>query len=246
MFRPASDAAPIVMPAGTRATPAAGDLQVPAFVAPLALHASAYQRIAVALELGAADESVLGFLHGLEMAQGAELVLVHVAESAASRYLGAESHDAETIEDERALENIAAELRLRGVACRVALGHGDVKREIARLVRESGADLLVTGSHGHTGIRDVVYGLDCVLQNGAMNGEAYNLASGIETRIKDAVELFAETLGSTRQYKFNGLVRPGDPLNWKADNSKIKQLGFQSVTTFSAGLKELTEWIIKT
>ena len=158
MFRPASDAAPIVMPAGTRATPAAGDLQVPAFVATLALHASAYQRIAVALELGAADESVLGFLHGLEMAQGAELVLVHVAESAASRYLGAESHDAETIEDERALENIAAELRLRGVACRVALGHGDVKREIARLVRESGADLLVTGSHGHTGIRDVVYG----------------------------------------------------------------------------------------
>ena len=109
-------------------------------------------------------------------------------------------------------------------------------------------ELLGTGdeSRDYVFIRDVVYGLDCVLQNGAMNGEAYNLASGIETKIKDAVELFAETLGSTRQYKFNGLVRPGDPLNWKADNSKIKQLGFQSVTTFSAGLKELTEWIIKT
>ncbi len=157
-FLPASDAAPVVLPAGTRARAAEGVTVVPPVVAPLALQASAYQRIAVALELGAADASVLAFVNALEMAPGAEVVLVHVAESAASRYLGADSRDAESREDALALERIAADLRAHGIACRVALGHGDVKREIARLVRESGADLLVTGSHGHTGIRDVVYG----------------------------------------------------------------------------------------
>ena len=157
-FLPASDSAPVVMPAGTRATPAPGATRVPQTVAPLALQASAYQRIAVALELGAADASVLAFVHSLEMAPGAEIVLVHVAESAASRYLGAESRDAESREDSLELETIAAGLRARGIACHVVLGHGEVKREIARLVRESAADLLVTGSHGHTGLRDVVYG----------------------------------------------------------------------------------------
>jgi manganese transport protein len=40
----------------------------------------------------------------------------------------------------------------------VRLGHGDPAREIARIVRDEGADLLVTGSHGHSGISDVVFG----------------------------------------------------------------------------------------
>ena len=81
-----------------------------------------------------------------------------MVESAASRYLGEQSPDAESREDRNALEYIATEFRARGVSARALLGHGDAKHELARLVREHGADLLVTGSHGHTGLRDVVYG----------------------------------------------------------------------------------------
>ena len=40
----------------------------------------------------------------------------------------------------------------------VRLGHGEPAREIARLTQDVGADLLITGSHGHTGLSDVVYG----------------------------------------------------------------------------------------
>jgi manganese transport protein len=123
-----------------------------------ALQAGAYRRIAVALERGRADESVLEFLRALEFRPGAELLLVHVVESAASRYLGEQSRDEESREDEAALDAIAAEFVARGVATRVRLGHGDAKGEIARIVNEDGADLLVTGSHGHRGLRDVVYG----------------------------------------------------------------------------------------
>ena len=57
-----------------------------------------------------------------------------------------------------AARGLATAFRERGVIAYVQLGYGDAKKEIARLVRESGAELLVTGSHGHSGLRDVVYG----------------------------------------------------------------------------------------
>ncbi len=129
----------------------------PASAAP-ALPASAYHRIAVALDRGHADDAVLAWLRGLDLASDARLVFVHVVESAAGRYLGAEASDAEMREDRDALERVAAEFRARGVPSEVRLGFGEPVREIARLAEECDADLLVTGSHGHTGLRDVLYG----------------------------------------------------------------------------------------
>ncbi len=147
-----------VVAIGTRHAVPSGLRPVAPGPATPAINAGAYRRIAVALELGGADPSVLEFLHSLAFAPDAQLVLVHVAESAASRYLGGESRDEESREDLAVLERIAGEFRADGVDAVPMLGHGDAKHEIARLVRECGADLLVTGSHGHTGLRDVVYG----------------------------------------------------------------------------------------
>jgi manganese transport protein len=89
---------------------------------------------------------------------GAEVVLFHIAESAAGRYLGALSHDEESREDKVALEHIAEQFRKEGVPATALLGHGDAARELARLVNASGADLLVTGSHGHRLLFDILYG----------------------------------------------------------------------------------------
>ncbi len=145
--------APALHAAGSRPQPAAAAAPaMPAF------NAGAYRRIAVALELGGSDASVIEFLRTLAFVPGSELVLVHVVESAASRYLGEQSGDAESREDQAALDAIAGEFRARGIEARALLGHGDAKHEIARLVRAESADLLITGSHGHTGLRDVMYG----------------------------------------------------------------------------------------
>src|SRR5262249_10488184 len=81
---------------------------------------------------------------------------VHVAESAASRWLGEQSLDSESREDAAALEALSREFGDRGTRSSVRLGHGDPAREIARIVKEERADLLVTGSHGHSGLADVV------------------------------------------------------------------------------------------
>jgi manganese transport protein len=116
------------------------------------------QRVAVALEMGPADAAVLQQVSALALPATAQVALMHVAESAASRYLGTESLDEESREDLAALEELAADLRRLGLDVTVMLGNGDVKAELARMVAEWRADLLVTGSHGHRLLGDLFLG----------------------------------------------------------------------------------------
>ena len=127
-------------------------------VAARAAEPTLYRRIAVALEMGPADRAVLEHVHTMVQSGETEVVLVHVAESAASRYLGPQTSDLESRQDLAALESLAAQLRQRGIPAQTLLGHGDVGAELARLVNESGADLLITGSHGHRMLGDLVHG----------------------------------------------------------------------------------------
>jgi manganese transport protein len=115
-------------------------------------------RVALALELGPADGAALDHVRAMALPLEAEVLLLHVAESAASRYLGPETQDQESREDLAALEVIAARLRADGLRSSVRLGHGDVKSELARMVEEEGVDLVVTGSHGHRLLGDLFYG----------------------------------------------------------------------------------------
>jgi manganese transport protein len=87
-----------------------------------------------------------------------EVVLMHVVESAAGRYLGPESSDLETRAESVSLEALATTLRARGLKTRVELGFGDAASELARITSEVDADLLVAGSHGHGLIGDLVFG----------------------------------------------------------------------------------------
>ena len=162
-FRPRPTAPPepaaVPVAAGSRRT---SEIHGPAAVhavEPMAvLPPGPYRKVAVALELGAADDPVLDHVRTSLAGPGSELILLHVVESAAGRYLGPESSDLESRVDLAELEAIASELRARGGTVTVALGFGDPKAELTRLVMESSADLLVTGSHGHGGLQDVLFG----------------------------------------------------------------------------------------
>jgi len=116
------------------------------------------RRVAIALELGPADPAVIEHVRALPLPAESELVLMHVVESAAGRYLGPETGDAEAREDLATLESLADEFRTRGRKASVRLGFGSVKPELARLVTESGADLLITGAHGHRLLGDLIHG----------------------------------------------------------------------------------------
>jgi len=42
---------------------------------------------------------------------------------------------------------------------------------------------------------------------------------------------------------FNGVIREGDPLNWRADTSRILRLGYQKKVSIQDGLDNYVQWV---
>jgi manganese transport protein len=131
-------------------------LPVPA--TPVASALQPYRCVAIALATDETDAPVLR--HGLSLAKsyGAKTLLVHVAEGFGPRFFGHDSDDRETREDRAYLERALAEALSAGVRAEVRLLHGDPAQQLTGLVEEGEVDLLVMGSHGHSGLADILFG----------------------------------------------------------------------------------------
>jgi manganese transport protein len=121
------------------------------------LQAPSYTKIAVALDFSSKDPVVLAHAIGQGQPQTTYL-LIHVVESASARMLGPESADHETKEDSERLEFYIKQLQQNGLQAIGKLGFRDRAKEIARIVKDEKADLLVIGAHGHSGLKDWIYG----------------------------------------------------------------------------------------
>jgi manganese transport protein len=121
------------------------------------LKAPVYNHIAVALDFSAKDEKIIASALG-QGHEGSHYHLVHVVESAAAKIMGDESEDLETLKDREQIALYAKQLNERGIQTTAYLGYRNRTKEIVRIVKETGADLLVIGSHGHSGIKDWWYG----------------------------------------------------------------------------------------
>jgi manganese transport protein len=117
-----------------------------------------FRKVGAALDFGATDPEVLARAAAMAAASGGRLVLIHVVESAASRALGGEAADRESVDDLARLQRYALSLGKFDVDAEAVLGYGNPVRVLPGLVREHGVDLLVLGAHGHRGLADVVHG----------------------------------------------------------------------------------------
>ncbi len=116
-----------------------------------------FDQIALAVDYTENDSLVLRY--GMQLARNnTRFVLIHVVESATARQIGAETEDFETVQDREQLEHYAAFLRQQGYAADCRLGYRYRAREIARIVGETGSELLIVGSHGHTTLADWLFG----------------------------------------------------------------------------------------
>jgi manganese transport protein len=116
-----------------------------------------YTKVAVAIDFSERDDRVL--THAMAYGEsGASVVLIHIVESASAKVLEEESDDFETQKDKENLESYAEQLRKKDIEVKICLGFRNRTKEIARLVKESEADLLIIGAHGHKGIKDLFYG----------------------------------------------------------------------------------------
>jgi manganese transport protein len=116
-----------------------------------------FKRIAIALDFSENDEKLLAFALGQGKQQTA-YVLVHIVESASAKLHGKESDDYETRKDKERMDFYVNFLREKGHLTEGYLGFRNRAREIARIVKDVDADMLVLGAHGHTGLNDFIYG----------------------------------------------------------------------------------------
>jgi len=116
-----------------------------------------FKQIAVALDFSGHDEKLVAFALG-QGKPGSSYVLLHIVESASAKLLGDSTADLESKQDEQQLEAYAQQLRARGLHVTTRLGYRNRVAEIVRIVKEEQADILVMGAHGHTGLKDLVYG----------------------------------------------------------------------------------------
>jgi dTDP-glucose 4,6-dehydratase/UDP-glucose 4-epimerase len=92
-------------------------------------------------------------------------------------------------------------------------------------------------------IDDLCKAVECIIHKAPMNGESINIASGIETTIKSAIETYIQIYKPNLKFSFNGKTKKGDPKNWEADITKLKLYGFIPSTNIHHGLNKYIEWI---
>lgn len=115
------------------------------------------QKIAIALDFTNKDERLIAYA----LRQGgihAEYLLIHIVETAPASYFGDHADDLESRSDKEQIGQYAHELEKMGYRTSTQLGYLNRVKEIVRIVTESHANMLVVGSHKHTGIKDWIYG----------------------------------------------------------------------------------------
>ncbi len=122
------------------------------------LEPSPYKRVAVALDFSGNEEKLLAESLRFIDKTRTELVLLHVVESPVARTLGAEGEDLEMKTDQERLEQLADKMKKAGISTVARLGAGEPVTQLAAMINELNVDLVLVGSHGHSGVSDLIYG----------------------------------------------------------------------------------------
>ena len=121
------------------------------------LEIPSYNNIAIALDFSKDDHKIIAYALGQGNPQS-NFLLVHIVESASANLWGEQSDDHETNKDKQQLLSYVAQLQERGLKATAELGYKNRVKEIVRIVKDKKADLIVMGAHGHTGVKDILYG----------------------------------------------------------------------------------------
>lgn len=115
------------------------------------------KNIAVTVDFSTADEIALNNafeLGGLE----ANYTLIHVVETVGAIMYGENIEDHETLIDETLLLEYEKMLSEKGFKVTTKLGFGKPNKVIPSIINAEPFDVLVMGTHGHTGLNDLIFG----------------------------------------------------------------------------------------
>ena len=119
-----------------------------------------YKKILVALDHTKADGSLLPHVTELAKLTGASLLLIHVADGWAAHWQERlDLADSEEMKvDQAYLDEVAKRLRAEGFQIEAVLAKGDPPKEIMRMARAEGCDLVAMTTHGHKFVADIFLG----------------------------------------------------------------------------------------
>jgi UDP-glucose 4-epimerase len=98
-------------------------------------------------------------------------------------------------------------------------------------------------------VRDYSYITDTVaalrlLAKSGVPGEAYNIASGRPTRIRELADLVMNAMELEAQVTCTGQSWPGDVDYWHSDISKLGGLGFAPQVPLPEGVRRTVQWLL--
>ena len=115
------------------------------------------KRIAISVDFSSADEAALNNafeLGGID----AKYTLIHVVETVGAMIYGNNIDDHETLIDEKLLAEYKNILSEKGFNVKTKLGFGKPYKVIPEIINKGNFDVLVMGTHGHTGFKDLIFG----------------------------------------------------------------------------------------
>lgn len=115
------------------------------------------KNIAVSVDFSHADEVALNSAFELG-GTDAKYTLIHVVETVGAMLYGENVDDHETLVDEKLLKEYQVMLTDKGFHVEIQLGFGKPDKVIPKLINEGNFDILVMGTHGHTGFKDLLFG----------------------------------------------------------------------------------------
>jgi manganese transport protein len=116
-----------------------------------------YHKIGVTVDFSENDRNTIR--HALlQGGKHAEYHLIHIVETAGARFHGEKVLDYETKSDIDNLEKYKSNLEELGYKIEIAIGYGNTAKAICELVKSRELELLVMGTHGHSGFRDLLFG----------------------------------------------------------------------------------------
>jgi len=117
----------------------------------------ARKSIAISIDFSDADEKALN--HAFDIGdKDSKYTLIHVVETVGAMMYGNKTSDHETSLDEKLLLDYKRLLEEKGFHIEVKLGFGKPGEAIPKIINEGNFDLLIMGTHGHTGFKDLLFG----------------------------------------------------------------------------------------
>lgn len=115
------------------------------------------KNIAISVDFSSSDEAAIN--NAFELGgSDAKYTLIHIVETVGAMVYGENIKDHETTLDEKLLEEYKTMLTEQGFKVEIQLGFGSPDKVIPKIVNAGGFDILVMGTHGHTGFKDLIFG----------------------------------------------------------------------------------------